>query len=100
LTRRSRRQLLRELRLRLAPQLRRLLQRAGHGLIDKQSQEIDAQKRLALVGDIQRKLEDDSARPIMGWRVDRFAHLPTVKNLVPHSVVYNCCRMQDTWLDK
>jgi hypothetical protein len=36
----------------------------------------------------------------MGWRIDRFAHLPTVKNLVPHSVVYNCCRLQDTWLDK
>ena len=69
-------------------------------LIDKQSQEIDPQKRAALVWDIQKKLEEDSARPIMGWRVDRFAHLPTVKNLVPHSVVYNCCRLQETWLDK
>ena len=70
------------------------------GLIDKQSQETDPQKRAALVWDIQKKLEEDSARPIMGWRIDRFAHLPTVKNLVPHSVVYNCCRLQDTWLDK
>jgi peptide/nickel transport system substrate-binding protein len=70
------------------------------GLIDKQSQETDPQKRAAIVWDIQKKLEEDSARPIMGWRVDRFAHLPTVKNLVPHSVVYNCCRLQDTWLDK
>jgi peptide/nickel transport system substrate-binding protein len=70
------------------------------GLIDKQSQETDPQKRAAIVWDIQKKLEEDSARPIMGWRIDRFAHLPTVKNLVPHSVVYNCCRLQDTWLDK
>jgi hypothetical protein len=70
------------------------------GLIDKQSQETDPQKRMALVGDIQKKLEEDTARPIMGWRIDRFAHLPTVKNLVPHSVVYNCCRLQDSWLDK
>jgi peptide/nickel transport system substrate-binding protein len=69
-------------------------------LIDKQSQETDAQKRLSIVWDIQKKLEADAARPIMGWRVDRFAQQPYVKNLVPHSVVYNCCRLQDTWLDK
>ena len=46
-------------------------------LIDQQSQEIDPQKRLALVWQIQKKLEEDAARPIMGWRVDRFAHYPT-----------------------
>jgi peptide/nickel transport system substrate-binding protein len=69
-------------------------------LIDKQSQETDAQKRLGIVWDIQKKLEADAARPIMGWRVDRFAQQAYVKNLVPHSVVYNCCRLQDTWLDK
>jgi peptide/nickel transport system substrate-binding protein len=69
-------------------------------LIDRQSQETDAQKRLGIVWDIQKKLEADAARPIMGWRVDRFAQQPYVKNLVPHSVVYNCCRLQDTWLDR
>jgi peptide/nickel transport system substrate-binding protein len=68
-------------------------------MIDKQSQEVEPGKRQALVGDIQKKLEEE-ARPVMGWRVDRFAHLPTVKNLVPHSVVYNCCRLQETWPDK
>jgi len=56
-------------------------------------------KRQALVGGIQKKLEEE-ARPVMGWCVDRFAHLPTVKNLVPHSVVYNCSRQQETWPDK
>jgi len=45
-------------------------------LIDQQSQEIDAQKRLALVWQIQKKLEEDAARPTMGWRTDRFAHHP------------------------
>jgi len=69
-------------------------------LIDQQSQELDAAKRAALVARIQRKLEEDAARPITGWRMDRFAHHPYVKNLVPHQVVYNCCRMQDVWLDK
>ena len=69
-------------------------------LIDEQSQELNPTKRMALVAQIQRKLEEDAARPTMGWRVDRFAHHAYVKNLVPHQVVYNCCRLQDVWLDK
>jgi peptide/nickel transport system substrate-binding protein len=69
-------------------------------MIEQQSQEIDPRKRHALVVQIQRKLEEDAARPVMGWRVDRFATQPYVKNLVPHPVVYNCCRLQDTWLDR
>jgi peptide/nickel transport system substrate-binding protein len=69
-------------------------------LIDQQSQELDPQKRLTMVWQIQKKLEEDAARPTMGWRVDRFAHWAYVKNLVPHNVVYNCCRLQETWLDK
>jgi peptide/nickel transport system substrate-binding protein len=69
-------------------------------LIDEQSQELNPVKRMALVAQIQRKLEEDAARPTMGWRVDRFAHHAYVKNLIPHQVVYNCCRLQDVWLDK
>jgi hypothetical protein len=33
-------------------------------------------------------------------RTDRFAHHPHVKNLVPHQVVYNCCRLQDVWVEQ
>jgi peptide/nickel transport system substrate-binding protein len=69
-------------------------------LMDQQSQEIDPQKRLALVWQIQRKLEEDAARPTMGWRTDRFAHHPHVKNLVPHNVTYNWPRLQEVWLDR
>jgi len=69
-------------------------------LIDQQSQEIDPQKRLTLVWQIQRKIEEAASRPMMGWRVDRFAHHPHVKNLVPHNVVYNCCRLEEVWLDR
>jgi len=36
----------------------------------------------------------------MGWRVDRFAHYPHVKGPVLNQVTYNCCRHQETWLDK
>jgi len=69
-------------------------------LIEEQSQELNPAKRAALVAQIQRKLEEDAARPTMGWRVDRFARHAYVKNLIPHQVVYNCCRLQDVWLDK
>jgi peptide/nickel transport system substrate-binding protein len=69
-------------------------------LIDQQSQEIDQKKRLALVWQLQKKLEEDAARPTMGWRTDRFAHYPYVKNLIPNQVTYNCCRLQEVWLDK
>ena len=69
-------------------------------LIDQQSQEVDPQKRFALVAQIQKKIEEDAARPILGWRVDRFARRPYVKDLYTHQVTYNCCRQQDTWLDK
>jgi peptide/nickel transport system substrate-binding protein len=69
-------------------------------LIDQQSQEIDAQKRLAIVWDIQKKLEEDAARPTMGWRTDHFPVHPYVKGLVPHNVTYNWPRLQEVWLDK
>ncbi|HET7342152.1 MAG TPA: ABC transporter substrate-binding protein [Methylomirabilota bacterium] len=69
-------------------------------LVDKQSAEIDAKKRLAIVLDIQKKLEDEGARPTLDWRVDNFAHWPQVKNLIPHNNFYNYGRMQDVWLDK
>jgi peptide/nickel transport system substrate-binding protein len=69
-------------------------------LIDRQSQEIDLPNRVALVAQIQKKLEEDAARPTMGWRTDRFAHYPYVKNLILNQVTYNCCRLQEVWLDK
>lgn len=69
-------------------------------LIDQQSQELDRAKRHKLVGDIQRKLEADVARPMLGWRKEYFARWPHVKNLVPHNALYNYGRMQEVWLDK
>jgi len=69
-------------------------------LIEQQSQELDAGTRLALVREIQRKLEEDAARPVMGWRLDYFAQWPHVRNLVPHNSAYNWSRMQDVWLDR
>jgi len=69
-------------------------------LIEQQSQETDMAKRVTLVAQIQKKLEEDAARPTMGWRTDRFAHHPYVRNLILNQVTYNCCRLQEVWLDR
>ena len=69
-------------------------------MIDQQSQEPDQKKRRALVAQIQKKLEEDAARPIMGWRLDYLAHWPHVKNLIPHHNIYSYGRMQEVWLDR
>ncbi len=69
-------------------------------LIDEQSEELDRDKRLKRVWEIQRKLEADVARPMLGWRTEYFTRWPYVKNLVPHNSLYNYSRMQEVWLDR
>jgi peptide/nickel transport system substrate-binding protein len=69
-------------------------------LIELQSQELDVKKRLALVHRIQKKLEDDAARPMLSWRFDDYAHWGHVKNLLPRHSVYSYGRMQEVWLDR
>jgi peptide/nickel transport system substrate-binding protein len=69
-------------------------------MFDAQSQELDRAKRMQIVFQIQKKLEEDAARPVMGWRLDYFPMAPYVKNLVPHHNIYNYARMQEVWLDK
>jgi peptide/nickel transport system substrate-binding protein len=69
-------------------------------MIDRQSAEIDPKKRLAMVWEIERKLEEEASRPTLIWRVDNFAHWPQVKNLIPHNNFYNYGRMQEVWLDR
>jgi peptide/nickel transport system substrate-binding protein len=69
-------------------------------MIDAQSQEVDRGKRLKLVTEIQRRLEDNVARPMLGFRMEYLAQWAYVKNLVPHNSVYNFGRMQEVWLDR
>jgi peptide/nickel transport system substrate-binding protein len=69
-------------------------------LIDAQSAELDRARRLNMVWDIQRKLEADVARPMLGWRNEYFTQAPYVRNLVVHNSLYNYGRMQEVWLDK
>ena len=69
-------------------------------LIDQQSAELDRARRQKLVWDIEKKLEADVARAMLAWRKEYFTRWPRVKNLVPHSSLYNYARMQEVWLDR
>jgi peptide/nickel transport system substrate-binding protein len=69
-------------------------------MVDQQSQELDPKKRQQLVGAIQKKLEEDAARPMLDWRLDYFTVWPHVKNMIPHHNIYNFGRMQEVWTTK
>ena len=69
-------------------------------LMIKQSQEPNVKKRLDLVHEVDRRLQNEGARPILGHIIDYYMYWPYVKGLVPHNNVYNYGRMQDVWLDK
>ncbi len=66
-----------------------------------QSREMDPAKRKAMVIDIQKRLIEDVARPIIFYgRVATCWH-PHVKGLVPHhNSIYNGSRYEQVWLDK
>jgi peptide/nickel transport system substrate-binding protein len=70
-------------------------------LMMEQSQTLDPKKRLALVNEIDRRLQADGARPILGWAKQHWVHWPHVKNWVTHeNSIYNISRRQEVWLDK
>ena len=69
-------------------------------LIEKQSQTTDQKKRLQLVNEIDKRLQLDGARLMLGWSKEYVVMWPYVKNLVPHQSIYNYGRMQEVWLDK
>jgi peptide/nickel transport system substrate-binding protein len=70
-------------------------------LMVEQSQTLDRGKRLALVNEIDRKLQADGARPILGWAKQHYVLWPHVKGWVVHeNSIYNVSRRQDVWLDK
>jgi len=69
-------------------------------MIDAQSQTLDPTRRRVMVAEIQKRLEIDGARPILGWDLDYVAMWPFVHNLVPHTSVYSYARFQEVWLDR
>jgi len=67
----------------------------------RQSVEVDAVKRKAMVWDVERKLAEDVARPIIYHDVAGACWQPYVKNVnIMVNSIYNGWRWEDLWLDK
>ncbi|MFI5000453.1 MAG: ABC transporter substrate-binding protein [Reyranellales bacterium] len=70
-------------------------------LFDVQSAEPDMAKRRKIVWEIDRKLLEDGARPIIMWNRAAVCMQPYVKGYVAQvNSVYNGFRFEDVWLDK
>jgi peptide/nickel transport system substrate-binding protein len=70
-------------------------------LFDQQSMEADQDKRRRLVWNIERRLAEDVARPVLYHNRSGTCWQPYVKNYVPMiNSIYNGLRMEDVWLDK
>ena len=69
--------------------------------IDQQSMERDVQKRRQLVWEIDRRLQEDIARPILFYMRKATCWSPQMKGLTLQvNSIYNGWRMEDVWLDK
>jgi peptide/nickel transport system substrate-binding protein len=70
-------------------------------LVDRQSMEANVGKRRELVWEIERKLAEDVARPIIFYPRSASCWQPYVKGLtIMVNSIYNGWRMEDIWLDK
>jgi peptide/nickel transport system substrate-binding protein len=70
-------------------------------LFEAQSRETDVNKRLKLVRDIDRKLQEAVARPIIAHNVAAGCWQPHVKGVVIQTnSIYNGWRFENLWLDK
>ncbi|HXP03421.1 MAG TPA: hypothetical protein VN808_04815, partial [Stellaceae bacterium] len=70
-------------------------------LIAQESMEQDQEKRKHLVWEIERRLTEDGARPLIYFNRGSNCWQPQVKNLtVMVNSIYNGWRMEDVWLDR
>ena len=70
-------------------------------LFEEQSQETDQQKRLKMVWEIDRRLQEDIARPIIEYSSAAGCLQPEVKGVtIQTNSIYNGWRFEDAWLDR
>jgi peptide/nickel transport system substrate-binding protein len=70
-------------------------------LIDRQSMEPDPEKRRQMVWQIERKLAEDSVRPVIFYPRAAICLQPRVKGMtLMVNSIYNGSRFEDVWLDK
>jgi peptide/nickel transport system substrate-binding protein len=70
-------------------------------LVDRQSAESDGDKRRQLVWEIEKKLAEDDARPVLFYPRGAVCWQPQLRGLtLMVSSIYNGQRFEDLWLDK
>jgi peptide/nickel transport system substrate-binding protein len=70
-------------------------------MIDTQSMEIDQENRKHMVWDIERRLAEDVARPVLYHNRSGTCWQPYVKGYTPMiNSIYNGMRMEEVWLDR
>src|SRR5216683_1654259 len=70
-------------------------------LVDRQSAESDKEKRKELVWEIERRLAQDGARPVIFYPRQATCRHPQVKGMTMMvNSIYNGYRYEDLWLDK
>jgi len=70
-------------------------------LVDRQSMEADPEKRKQLVWEIEKKLVEDVARPVIFYPRGATCRQPEVKGLtIMVNSIYNGWRFEDVWLDR
>jgi len=70
-------------------------------LIDQQSMETDQNRRRKMVWEIERRLTEDGAKPLVYFNRGGICWDPSVKGLtVMVNSIYNGWRMEDVWLDR
>src|SRR6266481_2251156 len=70
-------------------------------LVDQQSMEADPEKRKQLVWEIEKKLVEDVARPVIFYPRGATCRQPEVRGLtIMVNSIYNGWRMEDVWLDR
>ena len=70
-------------------------------LVDRQSSEPNREKRQQLVWEIEKRLAEDGARPVIFYPRQATCRYPQVKGLtVMVNSIYNGYRYEDLWLDR
>src|SRR6266478_190214 len=70
-------------------------------LVERESMEADPENRKKLVWEIEKKLVEDVARPVIFYPRGATCHQPEVKGLtIMVNSIYNGWRMEDVWLDR
>jgi peptide/nickel transport system substrate-binding protein len=69
-------------------------------LMVRASEEQNPARRLEAMRDLDRRMQLDGSRPVLGHALDYQLVWPHVRNFIPHNNIYNYGRLQEVWLER